>query len=108
MPHATLINNTDLNLWASRRESQSKLPQLMRRLIRITTPNIKKLHFPSDESVQLGGWDGIVEVEKGNDFVPDGNSGWELGVERNVKGKADDDYEKRTADPADIDPATSS
>ena len=108
MHHATLINNTDLNLWASRRESQSKLPQLMRRLIRITTPNIKKLHFPSDESVQLGGWDGIVQVDRGNDFVPDGNSGWELGVERNVKGKADDDYEKRTADPMDIDPSTSS
>jgi hypothetical protein len=107
MPQATLINNTDLNLWANHLESQSKLPQLMRRLIRITTPLVKKLHFPSDESVQLGGWDGIVEVEKGNDFVPDGISGWELGVERNTRGKANDDYDKRTANPGDIDPTMS-
>jgi hypothetical protein len=79
----------------------------MRRLIRATVPNIKRLHFPADESVQMGGWDGIVEVEIGNDFVPDGTSGWELGVNRNVKDKADGDYEKRTADPGEIDPATS-
>jgi hypothetical protein len=106
MPHATLVNNTDLHLWASRRESQSKLPQLMRRLIRATVANIKRLNFPSDESVQLGGWDGIVEVETGNDFVPDGTSVWELGVNRNVKDKADEDYEKRTANPSEINPET--
>lgn len=105
MPHATLINNTNLHLWANRRDSQGKLPQLMRRLIRATVPNIKRLHFPADESVQMGGWDGIVEVEVGNDFVPDGTSGWELGVNRNVKAKADGDYEKRTANPSEIDPA---
>jgi len=107
MPHATLINATDLNLWASRREAQSKLPQLLRRLIRATTPNAKRISFPADEGVQLGGWDGIVEVEAGNDFVPDGTSGWELGVSRDVKGKADDDYGKRTANPGEIDPAKS-
>lgn len=104
MPHATLINTTDLNLWASRREAQSKLPQLLRRLIHATTPNIHKMSFPADESVQLGGWDGIVEVEVGNEFVPDGLSVWELGVNRDVKAKADDDYEKRTTAPGEIDP----
>jgi hypothetical protein len=93
MPHATLINNTDLNLWASRRASQGKLPKLMRRLIRATVPHIKRLHFRAEESVQMGGWDGIVEVQTGNDFVPEGTSGWELGVDRNVKSKADEDYE---------------
>jgi hypothetical protein len=107
MPHATLINNTDLNLWASRRASQGKLPKLMRRLIRATVPHIKRLHFRAEESVQMGGWDGIVEVQTGNDFVPEGTSGWELGVDRNVKSKADEDYEKRTKDPGEIDPATS-
>jgi hypothetical protein len=79
----------------------------MRRLIRATVPNIKRLQYPGDESVQMGGWDGIVEVEKGNYFVPDGTSVWELGVNRNVKEKADDDYAKRTADPGEIEQATS-
>ena len=51
MPHATLINATDLNTWANRRESQSKLPQLLRRLVRATTPNLQSLNFPSDEGL---------------------------------------------------------
>ena len=106
MPHATLINTTDLNSWANRRESQSKLPHLLRRLIRATTPNLQKLNFPADESVQLGGWDGIVAVEVGNDLVPNGISGWELGTNQAVKGKADDDYEKRTANPNGVDLTT--
>lgn len=107
MPHATLINSTDLQIWASRRDSQGKLPKLIRRLIRATVPDIRRLHFRTDEGVQIGGWDGIVEARTGNDFVPDGTSGWELGVDRNVKSKADEDYEKRTDDPAEVDPATS-
>ncbi|HEX8549940.1 MAG TPA: hypothetical protein VF681_00155 [Abditibacteriaceae bacterium] len=107
MPHATLINSTDLHLWASRKAAQSKLPQLLRRLVRATVPNIKKSVFPADEGVQLGGYDGIVEVETGNDLVPDGTSVWELGASLDVKGKADDDYKKRTDAPSGIDPSKS-
>lgn len=108
MAHTTLANATDLQHWASRRESQAKLPQLIRRLIRETIRNLQKISFRSDEGIQLGGWDGIVETEVGNDFVPTGVSVWELGVDRNVKGKADSEYEKRTTDPREIDPGKSS
>jgi hypothetical protein len=47
----------------------------------------------------MGGWDGIVDAPEGNTFVPDGFSVWELGVNRDVKGKADGDYQKRCEDP---------
>jgi hypothetical protein len=77
----------------------------VRQLIRATTPNIQKISFPADEGVQLGGWDGVVKVEVGNDFVPDGVSGWELGVGHNIKGKADREYEKRSTNPGELDPA---
>ena len=63
--------------------------------------------FRAGEGVQLGGWDGLVSVEAGNAFVPDGVSGWELGTNRDVRGKADEDYEKRTGDPGDLDPSRS-
>ncbi|RIK66071.1 MAG: hypothetical protein DCC65_10630 [Planctomycetota bacterium] len=63
--------------------------------------------LPAGEAVQLGGWDGIVEVPKGNAFVPDNTSVWEFTVNKNAKDKADGDYEKRTAEPLGIDPATS-
>ncbi|MBE9114394.1 hypothetical protein IQ249_00635 [Lusitaniella coriacea LEGE 07157] len=92
------IDATDLNSWANRRDAQGKLPQLLRRLIHATVPRLQRIRFPAGESVQMGGWDGIIETSEGNAFVPDGCSVWELGVNRKVKGKADDDYQKRCAD----------
>ena len=64
------------------------------------------LHFPSDESVQLSGWDGTCEIAHGTEHIPSGNSGWEIGTQRNgITTKASDDYKKRTANPLGIDPA---
>lgn len=104
---ATLIDATDLASWANRRDAQGTLPQLLRRLIHATVERVLRAGFPAGEGVQLGGWDGIVAVEQGNAFVPDGTSAWELGVNRDIKGKADDDYEKRRTDPRGIDPTQS-
>lgn len=104
---AALIDATDLASWANRRDAQGTLPQLLRRLVHATVERVLRAGFPAGEGVQLGGWDGIVAVEQGNAFVPDGTSAWELGVNKDIKGKADDDYEKRRADPRGIDPAQS-
>lgn len=104
---ATLIDATDLASWANRRDAQGALPQLLRRLIHATVERVLRAGFPAGEGVQLGGWDGVVAVEQGNAFVPNGTSTWELGVNRDIKGKADDDYEKRRGDPRGIDPAQS-
>jgi hypothetical protein len=78
---------------------------LLRRLIHATVSNIDHIGFPADEGVQLGGWDGIVIVQSGNAFVPNGSSVWELGITSSVKGKADEDYEKRCEAPLGQDPA---
>lgn len=104
---ATLADATDLVSWANRRNAQSTLPQLLRRLVHATAERVLRAGFRAGEGVQLGGWDGTVAVEQGNAFVPDGISAWELGVNRDIKGKADDDYEKRRGDPRGIDPALS-
>lgn len=89
------IDADDLKSWANRRDAQARLPQLLRRLINATVQRLLRIEFPAGESVQMGGWDGIVETPEGNAFVPDGYSGWELGVKLDVKGKADADYQKR-------------
>jgi hypothetical protein len=99
------IDATDLNQWANRRDAQERLPQLLRRLIHATVQQPRRVGFPSGESVQMGGWDGIVDAPEGNTFVPDGFSVWELGVNREVKGKADGDYQKRCEDPLGVVPA---
>lgn len=107
MPPITLVNATDLALWANRRDAQGTLPQLLRRLVHATVAKINQIDFLAGEGVQLGGWDGIVAVERGNAFVPDGISGWEVSAEKGIKGKADGDYEKRAEDPLGIDPRQS-
>ena len=101
----TLVTATDLHRWANVQMARYKLPALLRRLIHATVERIERIGFPADEGVQLGGWDGVVVVETGNAFVPDGTSVWELGVNSDVKGKADEDYEKRCKDPLGLDPA---
>lgn len=100
------INATDLNSWANRRDAQSSLPQLVRRLIHATIEQLQRINFPAGDSVQMGGWDGIVYTAQGNAFVPAGYSGWEFGATRdNIKGKADSDYYKRSTEPLDMTPA---
>src|SRR5712691_3651439 len=100
------ITATDLNQWADRRDSQGKMPEVLTRLIRAATGMAAILCFPSDESVQLSGWDGVCEITHGTEHIPSGSSGWEIGTQRNgITGKANDDYEKRTAKPLGIDPA---
>lgn len=99
------ITGTDFDDWASRRDAQSRLPRLVRRLVRATGGPLTRLDFPADEAVQLGGWDGIVECPAGGTFVPAGVSGWELGTTSDSRGKAESDYRKRKVDPLGLDPA---
>src|SRR3546814_3615000 len=40
----------------------------------------------------------------GNAFVPVGQSVWEIGVDKNVKRKVNDDFETRTKEPLDVEP----
>lgn len=105
VPLRTLVNATDLVEWANRRDAQGLLPKVIRSLVLATVGNIERIAFSSEEGVQLGGWDGIIEVPEGNAFVPRGLSAWELGTNRDVKRKADEDYEKRTEDPLGLDPS---
>lgn len=101
----TLANATDLDAWSNRLNARGVLPKLLLRLTYATTEVIEHIEFPSEEATQLGGWDGILKVTTGSEFIPTGQSGWEFGTNRDIKGKADADYEKRKADPLGLDPA---
>ena len=93
-----LCDASDLVYWAGRRESQSLLPLVIRRLIRATATQVTEFHIRTGEGVHLGGWDGIVQNEQGTPFVPEGTSGWEMSVATGPQGKAQRDYEKRSDD----------
>lgn len=102
------IDSTDLVQWADRRASQASMPELISRLIRAEAGTAAQLEFPSDESVQTEGWDGISNVPAQSPYAPLGVSGWEIGTQREgITRKADEDFDKRTGNPRDITPAES-
>ena len=97
-----ILTSTDLKNWSATRECQSYLPFLFRKLIysRVKIEHIKKIDFPFAEDVQVGGYDGQLEVEQGDRYIPQGESVWEFGVvDSGKKAKADVDYAKRKLDP---------
>lgn len=93
------IDSQDLQKWADRTECAELLPLLVRKLIRATSNTIKSIKFPAGNSILLGGWDGVLEVEEETDYLPAGVSLWEFGRNKGIKGKADEDYKKRVNDP---------
>ncbi len=103
-----LIDATDLSNWANRRSCQDTLPELISRLIRASMGPAASLLFPSGDSVQQSGWDGVCKIDAATSdpYIPSGASGWEIGTQdRNIKAKANEDYEKRSADPLDLTPS---
>ena len=90
---------------ADKPDAPHQLPELMRRLILATCPMPSRIDMPSGSSVSGPGYDGLLDVEKGNAWVPAGASAWEFSVQKGIKNKADEDYAKRTAAPGEVDPS---
>jgi hypothetical protein len=97
------ILGTDLIAWADRISAASDLPNLIRRLI-IATSNAR-VSMRSGEGTRLAGFDGMVEWVEPHNFVPTGNSVWEMGVTGEIGTKAGEDYGTRTKDPLTVVPA---
>lgn len=94
-----LVTRNHLEDWAERIDSKGDLPYLISRLVRATTPSSTQADFPSGSAAYVGGWDGVVTCGEDTAYVPKETSLWEFGTEADNKGKADDDYDKRTIDP---------
>lgn len=99
-----LVRKEDIERWANTVLSKSDLPYLISRLVRATTPASTEIDFPSGVGTYIGGWDGITTSKEQTRFVPKGIALWEFGTEADNKGKADDDYDKRKADPLEYTP----
>ncbi|BBO34435.1 hypothetical protein [Lacipirellula parvula] len=91
-----LVTALAIQRWANQLTSRSTLPLVLRRLAHTTLADISEIDFPVGESTQRSGFDGTITCEAGNAWVPAGKSVWEFGVNKGVKSKADDDFEKRT------------
>jgi hypothetical protein len=99
-----LVTATDLAEAADRLEAGELTPRLVRRLL-TRTAGVEGVTMRATEGIRLGGWDGEVAASAGSAYVPSGSSAWEIGTGQNPKGKADEDYEKRTREPRGVNPA---
>ena len=75
---SNIITAKNIADWGREISSRALMPVLLRRLIFATVDRIHRIRFPSDEEIQNRGWDGILEVERGNSHVPEGISVWEF------------------------------
>lgn len=98
----------DIETWVTRNiGARARLPVFLRVLANSTLNQASKIDFPGNDDSQRAGWDGYIESDRGNQWVPAGVSGWEFGVDQSIKPKADKDYQKsitatRAADRRDI------
>ncbi len=89
------IQANELTDWFSKTIlARTKLSVLLRILIHSTGLDLQKVDFPGNDDAERTGWDGFMEAGLGTPWIPSGKSGWEFGVNSNVKAKADGDFEK--------------
>ena len=89
---------TALNLaqWAEKLTSRSDLPRLVEDLILASAPTITSLRFPNGDLGQIRGKDGFLDARGvGLPYVPEGRSGWEFSVRKDIKDKVEDDFEQK-------------
>ena len=89
------ITATQIAEWAKTKEAQAALPRLLRRLVH-AGGGINRAAFPAGDSTGLPGWDGELQSEHGNTWIPKGHSCWEFSCHSKVTWKANQDYGKRT------------
>lgn len=77
------------------KEAQIHLPRWVRRLC-FDPEATRQLSFPAGDSTYVPGWDGVLSNERGNAWIPQGASRWEIGCDQDIVGKANGDYLKRT------------
>ncbi len=85
--------------WADMPDAFHKFPTLLGKLILATTPATSFIDMPGGRPVWLPGWDGLIEIDCANPWIPSGKSAWEFGTGDDPQRKADEDYNKRTLEP---------
>lgn len=95
----SIITATHLKQWADTKQCQEKLPLLIRKLIRVTNPQVGFLQIPCGDSTHLPGFDAMADSSAQLHNVQPGKSVWEFGCDKDVLAKANGDYEKRSKNP---------
>ena len=109
MDHTHIIKAGDFERYADTRDSQAVIPELVYWLVKQSVSKLSLCHIPYGDEVNQPGEDGLVHAEEAFlEFVPEGDSYWEIGTGANPQGKATEDFNKRTNPPSESDQAKAS
>jgi tetratricopeptide (TPR) repeat protein len=97
----SLATPDDLNAFATTESSRRLLPRLVARMLG-SEPGVVGVDMPT--GVWRPGWDGVVTDAPGSDFIPSGQSAWELSNAKSPAAAADENMRKRTLDSEGLDP----
>lgn len=109
VPPFLVFKANDIEAWATPNVSaRVRLGVFLRILVHSTGVGLRKVDFPGNDDAMRPGWDGQVDADEGTPWIPVGQSGWEFGVNKDIKGKADGDFAKSVTatDKADRDQMT--
>jgi hypothetical protein len=91
------VTAKQLEDWARSLGARDGLPKIVSDLIRASAPDVVSIRFPNGDKGQVRGFDGHLVSDVAALHVPQGRSYWEIGTDSDYKGKAKDDFEKRTS-----------
>lgn len=95
VPPFLSIKATDIEQWVVRNiGARIRISVLLRTLANSTCDGITRIDFPGNDDAERRGWDGHIESTRATPWIPEGLSGWEFGVNEDIKGKADGDFAK--------------
>ena len=95
VPPFLALHRNDIEGWADKNLSaRARLSVFLRTLVNSTGIGLAKVDFPGNDDSERPGWDGVVEASEGTPWIPAGKSGWEFGVSKDIKRKADGDFAK--------------
>ena len=90
------VRTSDFERWADYAEAKTELPEIVKQLVFAAGRQVETNIFKSREENYNSGWDGIVHNNKAHQFIPEGESYWEIGTNKRYQKKAEEDYNKRT------------
>jgi len=98
VPSFLSIKARQIDDWAERSlDARKHLAVLLRRLVHSTGHDLRRVDFPGYDNAERKGWDGDIEAGAATPWIPDGESGWEFGVNKDPGRKAEADYATRLA-----------
>ncbi len=108
MDHTHIVPAAELERYASRRDSQAVIPELVYLLVKQSISQVSICRIPYGDAVNQPGWDGLVQSEETFlEFVPAGISYWEIGTGADPQAKATAEFTKRTKELSDEERAQS-